>query len=779
MLPPTESSSGFMESLKSDAYQASLLAASPFTANSNTGSTHANDNGPLSPSQTPNLRAYGFPNLSVNTSNASAPPIMAPSFMGSTPTSTSVTYTTFPNSSLTPDETSPRMKPISSSSYQHHPNSPSISSRLGRKSSQASLGTVTSTIATNNLATGVEANHPDLPALITSREVSETLKKYNTLLNSASKYREALLQVSAAAAEFGASLEDAARCKGAGSSEEALLSAGGLHYLVSNHQQILAKSIQRNFEVPVKKQIVQFQRTMATNEETFKTQLKEKSRLLKRQERENLIMSKKRIRNLAVYRNSLLELTSQIDDIDRLKYEHFIHQYDIAQNTSLNILSYAASVVRAEVEIYEGIARKGWSGGGLDDLISAGSDPFGPSEEEDGEGNSYDDGYSAHNYTIPGFGPSSNSNKASSTTSNSSASGAGTKKGITGGKFGRGIASAVQSVASFASSKEKPSPSKAEQKPFKEDNKGSSADSNYIYDNDKKNTQKNNPTNSDKSISSFIHGLFPTPEQNNNPISVPIVAKKPNHVRQSNGKGIFTVLQPNHSILPSADRNAEFRSTDDSISIDDDSYSSPSRSSSSPSKNKILDDLDLTNDTPEKKSKDDNDEDDEFEIPNRSSTPIIMKKSYSTTTTSTSTGNNNEDLSSSKSSSTLSKNVTLKRSDSSLSDSHLLRNSVSASRLRGLINVNRENSNNVNEEDEDISSNNHNSGQSDSDDLAHVWKNIRSQSSATQSIPCTVAATTIVKSISSSPKSDTKDEQDSNKKLSDSTETIKRPSEDK
>ena len=82
------------------------------------------------------------------------------------------------------------------------------------------------------------------------------------------------------------------------------------------------------------------------------------------------------------YKNSLLELTSQIDDIDDLKLQYFQSAYDLVENTSSQIVQYVSSIARAEVEIYEGIARKGWSGGGLDSLIATGPDPFSKEDEE-------------------------------------------------------------------------------------------------------------------------------------------------------------------------------------------------------------------------------------------------------------------------------------------------------------------------------------------------------------------------------------------------------------
>lgn len=290
------------------------------------------------------------------------------------------------NHSTSHSVTSPVSSPIDSTHDPSNFSAPASHhnpSGVPRRSSVSSFGTFASTIGTTNYASGVINNHPDLPALITSREVSETADAYTGVLAAAQKYREALLAVSTAAAGFGAALEDCARCKGAGSSAESLLAAGGLHFLVSNHQQILAKSIQRTFETPVKRQLDLFKSTMAKNDEEFKRELRAKTRKLKQNEMQNAKLLRLRVRNLAEYRMSLLELTSQIDDIDKFKYEHFCQAFDVAQDTSTHILTYAASVVRAEVEIYEGIAKKGWSGGGLEDLIATCPDPFAPNEDED------------------------------------------------------------------------------------------------------------------------------------------------------------------------------------------------------------------------------------------------------------------------------------------------------------------------------------------------------------------------------------------------------------
>jgi len=81
--------------------------------------------------------------------------------------------------------------------------------------------------------------------------------------------------------------------------------------------------------------------------------------------------------DLSSFRGTLLDLTAKIDELENLKYAHFRAALDLSQETSARILDCSALVVRAEVEIFEKIASKGWdASGGLDDLISRAADPF-------------------------------------------------------------------------------------------------------------------------------------------------------------------------------------------------------------------------------------------------------------------------------------------------------------------------------------------------------------------------------------------------------------------
>jgi len=89
------------------------------------------------------------------------------------------------------------------------------------------------------------------------------------------------------------------------------------------------------------------------------------------------------------YRSALTDLTQFIDELDQLKYEHWHVAHTLATDASNRVIDCAALVVRAEVEIFEKVAQKGWdgAGGGLDDLIARAQDPFAPEACGDDAGN--------------------------------------------------------------------------------------------------------------------------------------------------------------------------------------------------------------------------------------------------------------------------------------------------------------------------------------------------------------------------------------------------------
>ncbi|RFU32624.1 hypothetical protein B7463_g3721, partial [Scytalidium lignicola] len=233
-------------------------------------------------------------------------------------------------------------------------------------------------------------------AVLTKSDLEQSQAGYSELLSSAKHYRIALAALSTAASTFGSALEACARLKearsdslfGSGASlsnsftakgsctADNLLAASGVHHLIANHQQILSETVYRSFEVPLLHELDQWQRHMEEEEETYQKEAKAMSKEIRRMEKEGLKLHRQRKRDVAKLRNHLVELTTRLDGLTTLHASHSRSLLRDSQETSSKIVEASSSLVRAEVDIFEALARKGWSGGGLDDLLEKGQDLF-------------------------------------------------------------------------------------------------------------------------------------------------------------------------------------------------------------------------------------------------------------------------------------------------------------------------------------------------------------------------------------------------------------------
>jgi hypothetical protein len=236
-------------------------------------------------------------------------------------------------------------------------------------------------------------------AVLTKADLDASQTAYADLLTTAKSYRLALAALSTAASAFGAALESCARLKearadalgpppGASMSNsfstkqtactaDALLAASGLQHLVANHQHILSETVYRAFEVPLLHELDKWRGAVADEEESYEKGVAERSKEIRRLEREGVKMQRKGgRRDVAVFRGHLVELTGKLDGLTVLHGEHARTLLRESQETSVRIVEAGCSLVRAEVDIFESLARKGWSGGGLDDVLEKGVDLF-------------------------------------------------------------------------------------------------------------------------------------------------------------------------------------------------------------------------------------------------------------------------------------------------------------------------------------------------------------------------------------------------------------------
>ncbi|KAI0450312.1 hypothetical protein F5B21DRAFT_491201 [Xylaria acuta] len=239
--------------------------------------------------------------------------------------------------------------------------------------------------------------------VLTKVDLEQSQLAYSDLLATAKSYRVALASLSTAASAFGCALEACARLKesradsllniSAGApaipvlsnsyamkatscTADHLLSGSGVHHLIANHQQILSETVYRSFEVPLLHDLDKWRRDIEDADEAYQKEVALRSREIRRLEKDGLKLHKQRRRDLSKFREHLVQLTSKLDGLSALHGDHAQGLLRESQEASAKILDASCSLVRAEVDIFESLARKGWTGGGLDDLLERGRDLF-------------------------------------------------------------------------------------------------------------------------------------------------------------------------------------------------------------------------------------------------------------------------------------------------------------------------------------------------------------------------------------------------------------------
>ncbi|KAJ0123497.1 hypothetical protein N8I77_010519 [Diaporthe amygdali] len=237
---------------------------------------------------------------------------------------------------------------------------------------------------------------PAQQAVLTKADLAASQRSYADLLSTAKAYRLALAALSNAASSFGSALESCARLKEAtsdsvllgnaptasvtssgGCTADSLLAAAGVHHLIANHEHILSETVYRSFEVPLLHELDKWRRDVEDEEASYLAAVKRQSQEIRRLEKEGMKLHRQRgPRDVSKFRGHLVELTTKLDGLTCLHGEHSRTLLRESQDTSVKILESSCSLVRAEVDIFESLARKGWSGGGLDELLEKGTDLF-------------------------------------------------------------------------------------------------------------------------------------------------------------------------------------------------------------------------------------------------------------------------------------------------------------------------------------------------------------------------------------------------------------------
>lgn len=245
-----------------------------------------------------------------------------------------------------------------------------------------SIRTITSISSFSSIRTA-EPVSADSFVMISKADTRSTFETYESLLSASKNYRNQMIALSQAAASFGQALERTARCKGADEAGPGLQAAAGLHYLMSNHQQLLSDTFYKQFEIPLLENFDEHKSMIIGNEETYEKLMSEMSKKIKETEARNLKNGRKRQRDLGQFRKALKDLTKQVEELEKLKNEHYKQTLENEQRNLNFILSKVSSVVKTEVDIFERICNKGKADPLLEQMITEGNDPFSSGQTKD------------------------------------------------------------------------------------------------------------------------------------------------------------------------------------------------------------------------------------------------------------------------------------------------------------------------------------------------------------------------------------------------------------
>lgn len=170
---------------------------------------------------------------------------------------------------------------------------------------------------------------------------------------------------------------------------------------MSNHEQILADGIYRQFEIPLLEALDNYKIGVAERLATYEKAMTEQSNKIRKTEAENLKHGRRKKRgmlnllglecietdpqiDLQSFRTALAELQRQVNELDSLKLHYHEEVLDGEDEIWDTVLQKVAFIVRSQLDFYEKIAGKA-SDPILEPLVMSVPDPFdsyGPPKEE-------------------------------------------------------------------------------------------------------------------------------------------------------------------------------------------------------------------------------------------------------------------------------------------------------------------------------------------------------------------------------------------------------------
>ncbi|KAI0092815.1 hypothetical protein BDY19DRAFT_990496 [Irpex rosettiformis] len=235
--------------------------------------------------------------------------------------------------------------------------------------------------ATNASAMNFGPDGPD--KIITRADLKASLQAYEDLVNKCATYRTALMAMSRAAAGFADAMTACSILKGPNyETGTRMQAASGLHHLMSNHWVLMADTLDKQFERPLRQHLETYRSVVAERSNTYEKALREKSNAIRRTERENM---QRKGRSLQTFREALTVLQRQVDELDDLKSQHYQDIVAHEEEVWDFVQGKTCLVVRSTLDVFDRLTSKA-SDPVIEPMLQAIPDPFdsyGPPPEED------------------------------------------------------------------------------------------------------------------------------------------------------------------------------------------------------------------------------------------------------------------------------------------------------------------------------------------------------------------------------------------------------------
>ncbi|KIP12860.1 hypothetical protein PHLGIDRAFT_97599, partial [Phlebiopsis gigantea 11061_1 CR5-6] len=234
---------------------------------------------------------------------------------------------------------------------------------------------------TNASAMNFGPHGPD--KIITRGDLKASVHSYEDLLNKCTAYRAALMAMSRATAGFADAMEACSSLKGPTyESGTRLQAASGLQHLISNHWHVLAATLDREFERPLRQHLDSYRSVVSERSNSYEKALREKSRLIRQTEQQNM---QRKGRNLQTFRAALAVLQRQVDELDDLKSQHYQEIVEHEEEVWDVVQGKVCVVVRTTLDIFDRVTAKA-SDPVIEPMLQTVPDPFdsyGPPPSDD------------------------------------------------------------------------------------------------------------------------------------------------------------------------------------------------------------------------------------------------------------------------------------------------------------------------------------------------------------------------------------------------------------